>query len=102
MRVSHRDDDGVIGYQVTTVTPAIIAPMAAAALPSISTWPEVASIGSTKYGSRFSKCCSAYANPTSSASRLRATAFGFRPSCFSRARSISARSMRSRLASTPS
>ena len=34
MSDSHSDDDGVIGYQATTVTPAIMQPMAAAALPS--------------------------------------------------------------------
>src|SRR5882757_2533739 len=38
---STTDEDGVIGYQVTTVTPANIAPSAAAALPSIIILPVV-------------------------------------------------------------
>src|SRR3989442_15159922 len=46
MSDSHNDDDGVIGYQATTVTPAIMQPMAAAALPSIRILPAVCSIGS--------------------------------------------------------
>jgi hypothetical protein len=36
MSDSTSDDDGVIGYQLTTVTPPNIAPSAAAVLPSIS------------------------------------------------------------------
>src|SRR3954464_1826585 len=43
---SHNDDDGVIGYQATTVTPAIMQPMAAAAFPSIRILPAVSFIGS--------------------------------------------------------
>src|SRR4051794_19278474 len=35
MSDSHSDDDGVMGYHVTTVTPPNIAPIAAAALPSM-------------------------------------------------------------------
>ena len=46
MRVSQSDDDGVIGYHATTVTPAIMAPMAAAALPSIRIFPAVLSSAS--------------------------------------------------------
>src|SRR5581483_2255164 len=52
---SHKDDDGVIGYQATTVTPAIMQPMAAAALPSIRILPAVSFIFSMKYGSCFLK-----------------------------------------------
>jgi hypothetical protein len=37
----------VIGYQATTVTPAIMQPSAAAALPSMRIIPAVACIGST-------------------------------------------------------
>src|SRR5215813_14984541 len=48
---SHNDDDGVIGYHATTVTPAIMQPMAAAALPSIRILPAVSFIGSMKNGS---------------------------------------------------
>src|SRR5215510_1283785 len=43
---SHSDDEGVIGYQATTVTPAIMQPMAAAALPSMRILPAVSFIGS--------------------------------------------------------
>src|SRR5215831_8668921 len=56
MSVSGNDDDGVIGYQATTVTPANMQPIAAAALPSTSTWPAVLSIRATRYGSRFWRC----------------------------------------------
>src|SRR5205807_9288338 len=38
---SHSEDEGVIGYQATTVTPAIMQPMAAAALPSTRILPEI-------------------------------------------------------------
>ena len=46
MSASGRDDDGVIGYHAITVTPAIMQPSAAAALPSIRIMPRVLSIGS--------------------------------------------------------
>src|SRR6187200_3395974 len=48
---SQSEDDGVIGYQATTVTPAIMQPMAAAELPSIRILPAVSFIGSMKNGS---------------------------------------------------
>src|SRR2546430_15296717 len=48
---SHKDEDGVIGYQATTVTPASMQPIAAAALPSIRILPAVLFIGSMQYGS---------------------------------------------------
>src|ERR1035437_9115184 len=51
IRFSITEDDGVIGYQPTTVTPANIAPIAAAALPSMMILPAVAFIGSTAYRS---------------------------------------------------
>jgi hypothetical protein len=41
---STTDDDGVIGYHVTTVTPANMQPIAAAALPSMMILPSVACI----------------------------------------------------------
>src|SRR6201987_4946439 len=41
--VSTSDDDGVIGYQVTTVQPANMHPMAAAELPSTMIMPVVLS-----------------------------------------------------------
>src|SRR6476620_6988328 len=48
---SHSDDDGVIGYHATTVTPALMQPMAAAWLPSIRILPAVSFIGSSENGS---------------------------------------------------
>src|SRR5437867_11471315 len=48
---SHNDEDGVIGYHATTVTPAIMQPMAAAALPSMRILPAVSFIASMKNGS---------------------------------------------------
>src|SRR5438132_12662840 len=56
---SHSDEDGVIGYQATTVTPASMQPMAAAALPSMRILPAVLFIGSMQYGSCFVKFASA-------------------------------------------
>src|ERR1700704_6957995 len=50
MSDSHSDDDGVIGYQATTVTPAIMQPIAAAALPSMRILPTVSFIGSAQQG----------------------------------------------------
>src|SRR6185437_14982647 len=44
-------EDGVIGYQVTTVTPANMAPIAVASLPSMMIFPCVALIGATTNGS---------------------------------------------------
>ena len=43
---SQSDDEGVIGYQATTVTPAIMQPIAAAVLPSMRILPAVSFIGS--------------------------------------------------------
>src|SRR5476649_969774 len=40
MSDSQSDEDGVIGYHATTVTPAIMQPMAAAALPSMRIFPR--------------------------------------------------------------
>src|ERR671939_2181029 len=51
MSDSHNDEDGVIGYHATTVTPAIMQPTAAAALPSIRILPAVLFIGSMQNGS---------------------------------------------------
>src|ERR1700748_1143804 len=45
MRLSTTDEEGVIGYQVTTVTPANMAPRAAAELPSMMILPSVACMG---------------------------------------------------------
>src|SRR5437867_11996153 len=56
---SHRDDEGVIGYQATTVTPAIMQPMAAAELPSMRILPVVSFIRSMVNGSCFVKFAAA-------------------------------------------
>src|SRR5258708_10954309 len=56
---SQRDEEGVIGYHATTVTPAIMQPMAAAALPSMRILPAVSFIGSRANGSRFGRFASA-------------------------------------------
>src|SRR3977135_4195806 len=45
MSDSQSDEDGVIGYHATTVTPAIMQPMAAAWFPSIRILPAVSFIG---------------------------------------------------------
>src|ERR1051325_7573704 len=59
MSDSHSEDEGVIGYHATTVTPAIMQPMAAAALPSIRIFPAVSFIGSRGKGACFSQSASA-------------------------------------------
>src|SRR5687767_7810240 len=64
---SQSDDDGVIGYQATTVTPAIMQPMAAAALPSMRILPAVAFIVSMLYGSCLVRFASAKSHPALSA-----------------------------------
>ena len=46
MSDSQSEDEGVIGYQATTVTPAIMQPIAAAELPSMRILPAVSFIGS--------------------------------------------------------
>src|SRR5438477_5678113 len=56
---SQSDDDGVIGYQATTVTPAIMQPIAAAALPSTRIFPAVAFIFSMTNGSCLARFASA-------------------------------------------
>src|SRR5262245_18493814 len=59
MSDSHSEDDGVIGYQATTVTPAMRQPMAAAAFPSMRILPAVSFIGSIEYGSCLVKLAAA-------------------------------------------
>src|SRR6185295_10204876 len=59
IRDSHKDDDGVIGYQATTVTPASMQPIAAAAFPSMRILPAVWSIGSISNGSCLVKLAAA-------------------------------------------
>src|SRR5678815_2405509 len=59
MSDSQSDEDGVIGYHATTVTPAIMQPIAAAAFPSMRIMPCVLFIGSMVNGSCFVKVASA-------------------------------------------
>ena len=59
MSDSQSDDDGVIGYHATTVTPAIMQPIAAAALPSTRILPAVSFIRSIEKGSCLVKFASA-------------------------------------------
>ena len=59
MSDSHSDEDGVMGYQATTVTPAIMQPMAAAEFPSIRIFPTASVIRSSQNGSCLVKLASA-------------------------------------------
>src|SRR5476649_1706381 len=56
---SHSEDDGVMGYHATTVTPASMQLMAAAALPSMRILPAVSFIVSMANGSCFVNVASA-------------------------------------------
>ena len=103
MSDSGNDDDGVIGYHGTTVTPAKRHPIAPAALPSTRICPSVAFMRCTRYGCAISaKFSFAYLAPASSAPMLSAIAFGFLPICLARAFSISPISTPSRCDNTPS
>src|SRR5580693_9722538 len=53
--VSTREEEGVMGYQVTTVHPANMQPRAAAELPSMMILPAVLSMRWMKYASPFFK-----------------------------------------------
>ena len=57
--LSGSDDDGVIGYQATMVTPANMQPRAAAELPSMMILPAVLSMRWMKYGSRLTRLAAA-------------------------------------------
>src|SRR5256885_15702568 len=77
MKYSHSDDEGVIGYQATTLAPPITAPRAAAWLPSTSTLPSTLPvIASRRYGSCLEKLSCQWSYPTLIASRLIGTALG--------------------------
>ena len=91
-----------MGYQVTTVTPAYIAPIAAAELPSIRILPCVLSIRSTKNRSALGRLASAYSYPALAALKFNSAAFAFLRNCFLRAVWISSISTPSSLATTPS
>src|SRR5262245_2668979 len=101
MSVSQSEDDGVIGYHVTTVTPANMQPSADAEFPSTRILPAVLSIRSTRNGSRFWTFSLAHARPAATAARLRSRAFGFFANALPSAFSTSATSIESRCATTP-
>src|SRR5947199_5435377 len=86
---SQSDDEGVIGYQATTVTPAIMQPIAAAVLPSIRLFPAVSFIGSIANGSFLVKFVSAKSQPALGAPGFRATGLPLWPRALVRGRSIS-------------
>ena len=67
LSASTSEDDGVMGYQVTTVTPPNIAPSAPAELPSIRILPRVTSIRSRRNGSRFTRLARAHSHPARTA-----------------------------------
>src|SRR5580704_15401127 len=55
MMLSGNEEDGVIGYQLTKVTPANMQPRAAAEFPSMMILPWVLSMRWMKYGSRLGR-----------------------------------------------
>src|SRR5882724_9863500 len=59
IRLLGNEEDGVMGYQLTMVTPANMQPSAAAALPSIMILPVVLSMRWMTYGSRLGKFAAA-------------------------------------------
>jgi hypothetical protein len=100
MSDSVSEEDGVMGYQATTVAPANMAPRAAAELPSMTIFPRLASIRSTRSGSFLARepACSW---PARAAATLSSAAFFLLPNCFWMARSTSAISMPRSRATTP-
>jgi hypothetical protein len=90
---SHSDEDGVIGYHVTTVTPPKIEPIAAAALPSMMIFPSVAFIRSTRHLFWRGRFSFAYAIPLSIAATFALIAFCLPLNCLPSALRISSRSM---------
>src|ERR1700687_1222197 len=77
INVSTSDEDGVIGYQVTTVTPANMQPSAQAALPSMMILPAVAFMRSTRNGSDLVNVLAAYSKPAWHAPQFSSTALAF-------------------------
>src|ERR1035441_2938503 len=105
--VSTSDEEGVIGYQVTTVQPANMQPSAQAALPSRMILPAVSFMRSTfqRTGSVNALVGSlvAYSKPAWQAPQFNSAALAFfLPNCLSKALWISAISMERSLATTPS
>src|SRR6266852_7091928 len=63
IRLSGSDDEGVMGYQATMVTPANMQPSAAAELPSMMILPAVLFMRWMKYGSLLTRLAAAYSYP---------------------------------------
>src|ERR1019366_2830056 len=101
--VSTSDDEGVMGYQVTTVQPANMAPSAQAALPSMMILPAVSFIRSTFHRCAAGNVLLAYSKPAWQAPQFSSAALAFfLPNCLNRALWISSISIERSLATTPS
>src|SRR6266516_5267355 len=99
---SQRLDDGVIGYQFATVTPANMQPSAAAELPSMMILPLVAFIRWQRYGTMLlSKFSSANFRPLSSAVLFSVTALAFPLNCLVNSNSILYGSISNRCPTAP-
>ena len=91
----------MIGYQARNWTPAIMQPMALAALPSMMILPAVAFIRSRRKTSRLVRFFSAQSRPPRMAFRLISTAAALFLNCLERAFSISAMSIPRSHTATP-
>ena len=101
--LSTSDDEGVIGYHVTTVQPANMAPSAQAALPSMMILPAVSFIRSTRRRNGSVNVLVAYSKPAWQAPQFSSAAFAFfLPNCFASDLWISSISIESSFATTPS
>src|ERR1035438_144679 len=95
--VSTSDEEGVIGYQVTTVQPANMQPSAQAALPSRMILPAVSFMRSTFQRTGSVNALVAYSKPAWQAPQFNSAALAFfLPNCLSKALWISAISMERR------
>ena len=101
MSDSASEEDGVIGYHARNWTPAIMQPIAAAALPSMMIFPAVAFIRSRRNGSAFWRFFAAHSKPPRIAFMLISTAAALLLNCLATAFSTSAMSMSSSQAATP-
>src|ERR1700730_18007371 len=99
--LSGSDDDGVIGYQATMVTPANMQPRAAAEFPSMMILPAVLSARWMKYGSRLDRVAAACSYRACPAAGFRLAAFTLLENCLRMAFSTSAMSICSNWATTP-
>src|ERR1017187_641193 len=101
--VSTSDDEGVMGYQVTTVQPANMQPSAQAALPSMMILPAVSFMRSTWNRKGAGNVLAAKSKPAWQAPQFSSAALAFfLPNCLTSDLWISSMSMESSLATTPS